>query len=47
MSRYATIIATGAYLPEHERPNSEMRPKFGEVIDKFEASTSIKRRLRP
>jgi 3-oxoacyl-[acyl-carrier-protein] synthase III len=45
MSRYATIIATGAYLPEHERPNSEMRPKFGEVIDKFEASTSIKRRF--
>jgi len=45
MSRYATIIATGMYLPEHERPNSEMRPKFGEVIDKFEASTSIKRRF--
>jgi 3-oxoacyl-[acyl-carrier-protein] synthase III len=45
MSRYATIIATGAYLPEHERPNSAMRPKFGEVIDKFEASTSIKRRF--
>jgi 3-oxoacyl-[acyl-carrier-protein] synthase-3 len=45
MTRYATIIATGAYLPEHERPNSEMRAKFGEVIDKFEASTSIKRRF--
>lgn len=45
MSRYATIIATGMYLPEHERPNSEMRPKFGEVIDKFETSTSIKRRF--
>ncbi len=45
MSRYATIIATGAYLPEIERPNTEMRPKFGEVIDKFEASTGIKRRF--
>lgn len=45
MSRYATIIATGRYLPEIERPNSEMRPRFGEVIDKFEASTSIQRRF--
>ncbi|RPI30395.1 MAG: ketoacyl-ACP synthase III [Chloroflexota bacterium] len=45
MNRYATIIATGRYLPPIERPNTEMRPKFGEVIDKFEASTCIKRRF--
>jgi len=41
MSRHATIVATGRYLPPIERPNSEMRPVFGEVIDKFEASSSI------
>lgn len=45
MSRYATIIGTGRYLPPIERPNSEMLPKFGEVISKFENSTSIKTRF--
>ncbi len=44
MSRYATIIGTGRYIPPIERPNSEMLPKFGEVISKFEASTGIKTR---
>lgn len=45
MSRYATIIATGRYIPPIERPNAEMLPKFGEVISKFEASTNIKTRF--
>ncbi len=45
MNRYATIIATGAYLPEIERPNSAMRERFGEVIDKFEASSGIRTRF--
>lgn len=45
MARYATIIGTGRYLPPIERTNEEMRAKFGEVIDKFEAATGIKRRF--
>lgn len=45
MARYATIIGTGRYLPPIERTNEEMRAKFGEVIDKFEAATGITRRF--
>lgn len=45
MTRYATIIGTGRYLPPIERPNSEMRAQFGEVIDKFEKATSIQTRF--
>ena len=45
MTRYATIIGTGSYLPSIERPNSQMRQKFGEVIDKFEASSGITTRF--
>ena len=45
MTRYATIIATGRYIPPIERPNAQMREKFGEVIDKFEASSGIKTRF--
>jgi 3-oxoacyl-[acyl-carrier-protein] synthase-3 len=44
MSRYATIIASGRYIPPIERPNAQMREKFGEVIDKFESSSNIKTR---
>ncbi|HZW04459.1 MAG TPA: ketoacyl-ACP synthase III [Anaerolineaceae bacterium] len=44
MTRYATIIGSGHYLPPIERPNSEMRARFGEVIDKFEASSGIQTR---
>lgn len=44
MSRYATVIASGIYLPPIERTNASMREKFGEVVDKFEASTGIKTR---
>ncbi len=45
MSRYASIISTGSYVPEIERPNAAMRERFGEVIDKFEASSGIKTRF--
>lgn len=45
MTRYATIIGTGRHLPSRERTNVEMRARFGEVIDKFETATSIKRRF--
>jgi 3-oxoacyl-[acyl-carrier-protein] synthase III len=45
MTRYATIIGTGRYLPPIERSNDEMRAQFGEVIDKFETATSIQRRF--
>ncbi len=45
MNRYATIISTGAYLPEIERSNATMRERFGEVIDKFEISSGIRTRF--
>lgn len=45
MSRFAKIISTGAYLPEIERSNASMKERFGEVIDKFEASSGIKTRF--
>jgi len=41
MSRFATIVGTGHYLPPIERSNASMREKFDEVIDKFEASSGI------
>ena len=41
MTRSATIISSGAYVPPIERTNASMREKFGEVIDKFEASSNI------
>lgn len=44
MTRYATIVGTGHYLPPIERTNASMRATFGEVIDKFEASSGIKTR---
>lgn len=44
MTRSATIIATGSYVPPIERTNASMKEKFGEVIDKFEASSNIKTR---
>lgn len=44
MTRNATIIASGSYVPPIERPNAPMREKFGEVVDKFQASTGIKTR---
>jgi 3-oxoacyl-[acyl-carrier-protein] synthase-3 len=45
MNRHATIIASGSYLPEIERSNSAMKERFGDVIDKFEASSGIKTRF--
>ncbi len=45
MSRYASIIATGRYIPPIERSNAEMAAAFGEVVGKFEASTGITRRF--
>ncbi len=45
MTRYGSIISTGAYLPEIERPNSAMKERFGEVIDKFGASSGINTRF--
>ncbi|MBI9050524.1 MAG: ketoacyl-ACP synthase III [Anaerolineaceae bacterium] len=45
MTRYATIISSGAYLPEIERPNTAMEEKFGEVIGKFQKSSGISTRF--
>jgi 3-oxoacyl-[acyl-carrier-protein] synthase-3 len=45
MSRYATIIATGRYLPPIEVPNTVLEPRFGEVVGKFEKSSGIKTRF--
>jgi len=44
MSRYAVIIGTGIHVPPNERTNASMREKFGEVIDKFGASSGIQTR---
>lgn len=51
MTRYASLIATGSYLPEREISNDLLRERFAEIadlpadlIDKFEASTGIRKR---
>src|SRR3954471_17300156 len=47
MPRHANLVATGSYLPEREISNDLLRQRFpapSEVIDKFEASTGIRRR---
>jgi 3-oxoacyl-[acyl-carrier-protein] synthase-3 len=47
MPRFANLVATGCYLPEREIPNGLLRERFPEpadLIDKFEASTGIRRR---
>lgn len=51
MTRYATIIGTGRYLPEIEVTNEMLKERVGkvnpalvEVVDKFQASSGIKRR---
>jgi 3-oxoacyl-[acyl-carrier-protein] synthase-3 len=51
MIRYATIIGTGRYLPEIEVTNDDLKARVGkvnpalvEVVDKFCASSGIKRR---
>ncbi len=52
MSRYATIIGTGHYVPENEMSNAkfaelmgQVNPKLAEVVGKFEASSNIKTRF--
>lgn len=45
MTRYATIISIGAYLPEIERCKAAMRKRSGEAIDKFEAASGIRARF--
>ena len=50
MNRYASIVATGRYLPEIEVSNDDLRARFAgrpdldEFVDKMEASTGIRRR---
>lgn len=47
MPRFAQLVATGSYLPEREISNDLLRERFREpadLIDKFEASTGIRRR---
>jgi 3-oxoacyl-[acyl-carrier-protein] synthase-3 len=47
MSRSASLVATGAYLPEREISNDLLRERFPEpadFVDKMEASTGIRRR---
>ncbi len=52
MTRYATILGTGSYIPEIEITNKQfaewmgaVSPKLAEVVDKFEASSNIKTRF--
>jgi 3-oxoacyl-[acyl-carrier-protein] synthase-3 len=45
--RFATIVATGSYLPETEVPNEVLRQRFAHLdgfVDKMEAATGILRR---
>jgi 3-oxoacyl-[acyl-carrier-protein] synthase III len=47
MPRYASLVATGCYLPEREISNDLLRQRFPEppdFVDKMEASTGIRRR---
>jgi 3-oxoacyl-[acyl-carrier-protein] synthase III len=47
MTRYASILATGSYVPEIEVSNDELRKRFAhlpEFVDKMEASSGIKTR---
>jgi 3-oxoacyl-[acyl-carrier-protein] synthase-3 len=51
MARYASLVATGSYLPEREISNDLLRERFSQfpdmpadLMDKFEASTGIRRR---
>jgi 3-oxoacyl-[acyl-carrier-protein] synthase-3 len=51
MTRYATIIGTGRYLPEIEVPNEALKervrqvnPDLVKVVDDFQESTGIRRR---
>ncbi len=44
MTRYASIVSTGRYLPEIEVPNDALRTRFAhlpEFVDKMEASSGI------
>lgn len=52
MTRHATIIGTGRYVPKNEITNEqfaewmgEVSPKLAEVVGKFEASSNIKTRF--
>ncbi len=47
MPRFATIVATGSYLPEDEVSNDKLRQRFAggaDTIDKLEAATGILKR---
>jgi len=44
MTRYATIVSTGRYIPEIEVSNDELRERFAHIpdfVDKMEESTGI------
>jgi 3-oxoacyl-[acyl-carrier-protein] synthase-3 len=48
MDRYGQIVATGAYLPDIEVTNEDLRQRFAgtfpDFVDEMEASTGIRRR---
>jgi 3-oxoacyl-[acyl-carrier-protein] synthase-3 len=47
MTRYATIVATGSYVPEKKVTNDMLRERFQHIpdfVDKMEASSGIKAR---
>ena len=48
MTRYASIVSTGRYIPEIEVPNSELAERFAHIpdfVDKMEESSAIKTRF--
>jgi 3-oxoacyl-[acyl-carrier-protein] synthase-3 len=49
MTRYATIVSTGRYIPEIEVSNDELRERFAHIpdfVDKMEESSSIRTRWK-
>jgi 3-oxoacyl-[acyl-carrier-protein] synthase-3 len=47
MTRFATIVSTGRYIPEIEVPNDELRKRFAHIpdfVEKMEESSAIRTR---
>ena len=47
MTRYATIVSTGRFIPEIEVSNDELRERFAHIpdfVDKMEESSAIRTR---
>src|SRR5947209_7662076 len=43
--RHAAITSTASFVPEREVTNAELRARFGETVDKLEATSGIRTRF--